>query len=68
MPRGVDRVVLGRQDMLLVAKLLDQADEEVLKDFSFTRAERVRAQALYEDLEVICEATFGTDWDTKEAA
>lgn len=57
---------LGTHDMHLLGKLLSEFNDEDLLDAGFTPRERVRAEAIFEDLERYLTGTVGPDWQNKE--
>lgn len=60
-------VMLPRQDIHLVAKILDQVDPEWLVANGFSMAEVTRVDTLHAELDPIMTELVGDDWDDREA-
>lgn len=57
----------GVGDVHLIGKVLDHMDEEALKDLGFTKAERRRAEWVFEDVDEYLNQALGMDWNDQEA-
>jgi hypothetical protein len=53
-------------DVHLIGKVLEQMDDEALKDMGFTVPERVRATWVFDDIDGRLVAAMGSDWNDQE--
>ena len=65
-PLGSSGKVLSINDLHLLGKLLEQADDAYLDELGCTEDEKKRADHLYEALDAHLAAYFGDDWHDKE--
>lgn len=61
-------MIFGIYDVHLIGKILDVADDELLKSEGFTEKELVRAKAIFEDLDKHLNRVIARTWNALEVA
>lgn len=60
------RPFIGLNDLLLIGKLLDEVTDEDLMQRGFTPNERVRAEALFDDISDYLIEQIGFEWNDED--
>ena len=61
------RPFIGEKDLHLIGLILDQVDDTVLEKMAFSLRDRVRADAMFDDINTYLNEKLGLNWNDMDA-